>query len=127
MTETPVVRKIKDWLNANGGKVIKIRGDGLQEIGTPDLVGAWRGRCVAFEVKYGKNKAEPIQEYRLEQWNKAGAITGVVRSVDDVVAILALYTFNCKSCEGPMDWRRSLQEYYLECRECGLLAVHYPR
>ena len=56
--------------------------------GTPDILGALNGRALALEVKRPGNDATPLQQYVMGKWAQAGAITGVVRSVDDVRALL---------------------------------------
>jgi hypothetical protein len=56
--------------------------------GQPDISGCIRGRRFEFEAKTSGTAPTPLQLSRLERWRKAGAITGVVRSVDDVRALL---------------------------------------
>jgi hypothetical protein len=59
--------------------------------GWPDVQGCLNGRTLAFEVKQPGNTATKLQEAELAKWFKAGAITGVVTSVDDVKRIIDAY------------------------------------
>lgn len=45
--------------------------------GVPDILGVIKGRMVAIELKVGDNKADPLQEYTLEQIRKAGGLAFV--------------------------------------------------
>lgn len=68
---------------------IKTHGSAFLEVGTPDLLGSYRGRFFAFEVKRpGGRDATPIQKSRLRKWKRAGAIVAVVRSPDEAINIL---------------------------------------
>lgn len=52
--------------------------------GEPDWDIVYAGKSVKLEAKSQTGRVTPLQEYRMKQWTAAGAITGVVRSVDDV-------------------------------------------
>ena len=63
--------------------MIKIHGGPNMEAGTPDLIGCYKGRCFALEVKRdAKHKATVLQVRRLSEWSTAGALAGVVWSVE---------------------------------------------
>jgi len=49
------------------------------EVGTPDIVGCYRGHFFAIEVKVGKNKSTPIQHKRLLDWAYARATATIAR------------------------------------------------
>src|SRR5512146_1743807 len=86
--ETWLVRKILAALNSlPETKVIKVGSE--CEVGTPDLLGCSRGRMVALEVKQPGEKPRPIQSHRLDEWRRAGAIAGVVRSVEEAVTLVS--------------------------------------
>lgn len=87
MSEKAIVESIKKYLKGIGAKVIKIHG-GLGMAGTPDLIGCYQGKGFALEAKTDKGKVTPLQERELKAWAASGAITGVVRSVDDVRELL---------------------------------------
>lgn len=67
----------------------KMHGSVFQDVGTPDLLGVHRGTAFAFEVKRVGGKATKAQTVMLARWRAAGAITGVVHSIEDVQRLLA--------------------------------------
>lgn len=84
----PVLRYLNSLPNS---KAINIHGSVYSERGTPDVVGCINGQMVAFECKRTENE-EPtkIQQWRLCEWMKAGAIVGGVSDVWHVQMILSL-------------------------------------
>lgn len=56
--------------------------------GVSDIIGIYRGKPVFLEVKTDKGKMSQAQKDFLDRAKQCGAITGVVRSIDD--ALLAL-------------------------------------
>ncbi len=83
MSETAIVNSIKRRLLRMGnGKVIKF-GCGMA-VGEPDLMGCWYGIPFAFEVKRPGKHATRIQEYRLDEWRRAGAVAQVITSADEM-------------------------------------------
>jgi Holliday junction resolvase len=50
----------------------------------PDVFAVRDGRLYCFEVKTAKGKTTKLQDRKLAELAAAGAIVGVVRSVDDV-------------------------------------------
>lgn len=87
MTEASIVQSIMRWLKSQGAHVIKTYG-GPNRRGLPDLIGVYRGRALALEVKRPGGKPTPLQEYELGRWAAAGAVAAVVTSVDDVKKII---------------------------------------
>lgn len=75
-------------LRERGAKVIKVHGGPFTPTGTPDLVGCVNGRAFVLEVKRPGQRPRRIQEYELEQWRKAGAIAGVVTSVEEALTVV---------------------------------------
>lgn len=71
-------------------KAINIHGSIYSERGTPDILCCYRGRMVVMEAKTATGKPSESQKIRLEQWRRAGALAGVVRSVRDVQVLLEL-------------------------------------
>lgn len=69
------------WLNFHGGSVYMPRG-------LPDIIGCFKGRFVALEVKRPGEQPRKIQEHTLKLLRSAGAVTGVVYSVADVRQII---------------------------------------
>lgn len=57
--------------------------------GDPDIVACVNGRAIQLEVKRRVGMtASPIQRAKLTQWERAGALVGVVASVEEVRALL---------------------------------------
>ena len=52
--------------------------------GVPDILGCYRGRFIALEVKSASGKPSKIQQAQLDAIKKAGGITGVVTSLQQV-------------------------------------------
>ena len=56
--------------------------------GDPDLYGVWRGIPFEFELKRPGHHPTPLQLSRLQEWTRAGAVTAVLHSLDDLKAAL---------------------------------------
>ena len=56
--------------------------------GIPDIIACVGGRFIAFEVKTPIGKATPLQEATIQKILAAGGTAAVVRSVDEVRAII---------------------------------------
>jgi len=98
MKESSLSRKIRQHANdLPRTKCLKIHGNGLMEVGTPDLLVVQDGRTIWFETKVGRNKPSKIQDKRLEQWREAGAIAVAVYTLDDALDVLL----------GRGDWSRA--------------------
>lgn len=86
--ESSIVRAIVEWIKGQGeAHVMKTHG-GPQRRGLPDLVGVYRGRAFALEVKREGGAATPLQEHELAEWRRAGAVAGVVHSVEEARRML---------------------------------------
>lgn len=71
-------------------KHIKIHGSQFIEKGTPDHHITYLGLSIWVEAKKDETEVpSDIQEIRLTEWQTAGAITAVVRSIDEFKAVLA--------------------------------------
>jgi hypothetical protein len=57
--------------------------------GIPDIIVCYKGRFYGLEAKVGKNKPTRLQAATIEQIKRAGGTAAVVRSVDDVKAVLS--------------------------------------
>lgn len=76
MRETALTRGILRALNAHPDcKAIKTKG---LEVGTPDIVGCYRGQAFLVEVK-ATAKVTKMQRWRLDEWARAGAVAVVAR------------------------------------------------
>lgn len=74
------------WLNMQSKTVARNCGaDGSGHVeGDPDVYGCVKGKMFHMEFKNEIGKLSKIQEHRLEQWRKAGAVCFVPRNRDDV-------------------------------------------
>lgn len=69
------------WLNFHGGSVYMPRG-------IPDIIGCFKGRFIALEVKRPGEKTRKIQDHTLKLLRENGAVTGIVYGIDDVRKII---------------------------------------
>lgn len=87
-SEKAIVNAIKSYLDKLPGcYVIKTYGS-VYSAGQPDLLGCYQGRTLALEVKRPGGKPTKLQAALLKKWGAAGAITGVVTSVEEVEELL---------------------------------------
>lgn len=90
MRETPIVNKILKKLNSiTGCTAEKVHGNAFQS-GRPDINGCFYGYSFRMEAKSADTgyKATKIQLEDLARWERCGAVTGVVKSVDDALNLL---------------------------------------
>lgn len=77
----------------DGGKFINLHGSVYSERGSPDILGCINGQLIAIECKRKAGiEADPIQLWRLQEWEAAGAVVGVVSSVKDVQELIKTHT-----------------------------------
>lgn len=97
--EKEVKQSILDYLNSLPKCYARGKHSNPFSKGWPDIQGCLRGRTLAFEVKQPKSARDPrpkkeatvLQEMEQLKWFRAGAVVGVVTSVDAVKAILSTY------------------------------------
>lgn len=99
VNETGLVNKItgqikKRWPNS---WVFKVHGGPMQKTGIPDLLIVIDGLMIGAEVKHQKpresleharNRATPGQRAQIAKINAAGAVAGVVTSVEETFALI---------------------------------------
>lgn len=93
VSESSVKSGIIDYLRVSGAfcwvsvsigiKGRKLNGKGMRR-GVSDVLGIYKGRFFAIEIKYGKNKPSPEQVAFIEDVNLYGGIGFVAYSVEDV-------------------------------------------
>jgi hypothetical protein len=89
--ESAVVKQVMAALRATPGVVVRKRhGSSWSVAGDPDLYGAIKGQHFEIEVKRRDGEVTELQQARLRDWARAGALVGVARSVEDALAILGL-------------------------------------
>ena len=87
-TEKAIVNSIMRYLQSLPGcYAFKTHGS-IYGSGQPDIVGCIKSRAFALEVKRPGGRPTKLQVYMLEKWKAAGAITGIVHSVDEVKEVL---------------------------------------
>jgi hypothetical protein len=90
MNERAIVKAVLAYLNGLPGCLARKRwGGGMGVAGGPDIDACLRGRSLQLEVKRPGEKPTRLQVKRLGEWRTAGAIAGVVVSVDEVKDLLA--------------------------------------
>lgn len=83
--------KTKAWKNKSMGtydpvrKAFRRSNDPFSQKGTSDIIGIWNGRMICIEVKSAKGRATPEQKQFLQEMANLGAISMLVRSLDDVL------------------------------------------
>lgn len=100
MKESAIQAKILNYLNRLPEcKVVNNHGNAYQGAGRPDIFACYRGRFLALEVKNETGQPTKLQLHELAKWKAAGAITGIVRSVDDVEKLIEGVGY-CEKCTG---------------------------
>ena len=89
MKERNLQRKILDCLRSMGGWWLNFHGgDVYMPRGIPDIIGCYEGRFFALEVKLPGEEPTSIQRHMLKTISDAGAVTAVVRSVEEAEKIV---------------------------------------
>lgn len=86
-TEKELTKQIMDYLKYIPNSAFKKTRGGLGMKGILDVIGCWQGRYVEIEIKTKRGKLKPHQLERIMQIRKAGGISGMIRSVEDVEEI----------------------------------------
>ena len=88
-SERAIVKAIRAHLNALPCCVARKRwGGGMGVAGEPDIDACIRGRSLQLEVKRMGEDATSLQRKRLDEWRRAGAVTGVVHGVAEIKELL---------------------------------------
>jgi Holliday junction resolvase len=82
MKESTIQSKIAKRLRENGWLVTKLIQTSMN--GIPDLMAIRRGNVIFLEIKKPGEDASELQKYVIDNINKAGCFSAVVRSVEDV-------------------------------------------
>ena len=89
--ESTIVAAVMQALKRVPDLVVRKRwGSEMAAAGDPDLTGCYRGRHFELEVKAPGGRLSRIQEVRLKEWHRAGAVVGVVHSLDEALATLGI-------------------------------------
>lgn len=88
-SETALQRAIQRELQLRGFWVRKLHGSRFATVGDPDLIAVRAGRIYAMECKQPGKQPRKIQTYRLAQLEAAGAIVGVVTSLEEALDLVS--------------------------------------
>ena len=98
MSEQEIQKEIYDFLKKCGLFVWRNHTQGVMvggrrrvanpNAGAPDLLACWNGRLICIEVKTAKGKVDLHQLDWLGKASRAGALTLIARSLDDVITFL---------------------------------------
>ena len=89
MSEKDITNKILKYLKTVPGCFAwKEHGGIYGTAGVPDIIACVNGRFVAFEVKTQTGKSTKLQKATIKKILAAGGVAAVVRSVDEVRAVL---------------------------------------
>ena len=89
--ESRILKKILEYLRGKGGRWVKIHGgdNPFQESGIPDILGVYRGRAIAIEVKTPVGVLSVKQRLFLRDWENAGGISLVADRLAVVKRLIA--------------------------------------
>ena len=89
MAEKDIVQSILRYLKAVPDCFAwKTHGGMYGTAGIPDIIACVEGRFFAFEVKTATGKATPLQKATIQKILSSGGTAAIVRSVDEVRAII---------------------------------------
>ncbi len=89
MNEAALIQKIRKYLAAVPECFFwKEHGGQYGTAGIPDIIVCYKGRFIGLEAKVGRNNPTKLQEVTIDRINAAGGIAVVVRTVDDVKAVI---------------------------------------
>lgn len=101
MNEHDIQNQILQYIRLRGGVAIRVNSGSVlvkrkdktyryigAEPGTSDIIGLYRMRFLAIEVKNGKNLPTEVQVRFLETVRECGGIGIVAYSLDDVISVL---------------------------------------
>lgn len=88
MKESTITNAIMKRLRSLGFYVLKIHGGPYQQVGVPDLLAVKDGHAFFFEVKQPGKSPTLRQEEEMRRLKDAGAVVGVVTSVDEALDLL---------------------------------------
>jgi hypothetical protein len=83
--EALLTRAVRQLLNAAGIFHFKHWGGPLGEPGISDIIGCYKGRMIAIELKAPKGVLSLAQEEFIRRINDAGGLAFCARSIDEVI------------------------------------------
>lgn len=67
---------------------LKVHGGPYQKTGVPDIIGCYRGRFFAFEIKVPGGRTTPKQDHEVERIQEAGGAVSVVESLREIQKLI---------------------------------------
>jgi Holliday junction resolvase len=86
--ESSIQEDIIEYLKSIGAYVVKVHVSSYQSQGTPDILCCYKGLFLAFELKVPGETASELQEYRIEQIQRAKGHAYVADSIEKVKEVL---------------------------------------
>ena len=86
--ESVIQRQIIRHLRSMGAWVFNVHGSPFQQVGTPDLLGGYKGRFYAMEVKRPGGRLTPVQAKVIEEIKSSGSVAGRVESIEEAMKLL---------------------------------------
>ena len=83
--EGQLTASVRSLLRAAGIFHYKHWGGPMGYPGVADIIGCYKGRMIAIELKSPTGKPTPEQERFIQNVNEAGGIAFVARSIDEVI------------------------------------------
>ena len=87
MLESVLTRKVIRLLNSTPGLWYYKCSDRFSS-GIPDIIGCYKGRFFALELKAKDKKARPLQEYIIKKINRAGGSAICTDSLESVMIFI---------------------------------------
>lgn len=86
MAESSLQTKVLKYLNSLPDCIAENVSGNARQSGRADINACYQGKCLKIELKDGDTdyKATKQQKLYLLKWQKAGAIVGVCRTLDEV-------------------------------------------
>lgn len=87
--EKNIVNSVMKYLNSLPEcKAEKRHGSGYGKRGEPDISACYKGQRIEIEVKQPGKKPTKLQEKRLREWGKAGAVAVWADKVENVIKLI---------------------------------------
>ena len=88
--EALLTRSVRQLLNAAGIFHYKHWGGPMGEKGVSDIIGCYKGRLIAIELKAPKGNLSPDQGEFIRRVNEAGGLAFMAKDLDTVIEKLGL-------------------------------------
>lgn len=88
ISEARIKADIRRFLTESGAFWSNVQGGRGSKPGDPDMVVCYKGRYIGLEAKTETGVQSSIQKVRESEIKEAGGLYAVVRSVEDVKAVL---------------------------------------